>query len=351
MSNGKGNTVAVVKTADAWVAFENQFAQRSDNIATMLPSNVDRQKFGNSVLAAVRNAPDLLTCTRQSLFNSIIKSAMDGLVPDGREGVITAYNEKQPGGGYAKIARWNPMTHGMRKRAKELESIIVSTNVVHENDDFIHEEGDEPKLSHRPAPLGTDRGKMIGVYAIFRRGESIIHREVMDATQVAAVRAQSKLPDGLMWTKFPEEAWRKSVLRRGFKSVPCSSALETILRRDDEDYDLSEKEPQAVTRVTVPDRPRARVVQAGKTIAAPPIVGHDAPAVDDNVDAKEQGAAPDVEKAEKWLSQVDDEGSLSTIWESHFAEIASRATADDAMAMEAVYARHLARVRGDLPKE
>jgi len=234
--------------------FETELREREQSIVSMLPNHVSRERFINSAIAAVKQTPDLLFCTPRSLFSAITKSAQDGLLPDGREGIITVYNEKQKDNSYLKVAQWNPMAWGLRKRARELDDIIVSTAVVHQNDAFTYQEGDEPRIEHKPAPLKEDRGNMIGVYAIFRRGSEILHREVMNAAQVAQIQAQSKSATGIMWTKFAGEAWRKSVLRRGFKSVPVSENLETIIHRDDESFafdepQVIEQKPSVLTRL------------------------------------------------------------------------------------------------------
>ena len=80
----------------------------------------------------------------------------------------------------------------------------------------------------------------MGAYAIFRKGADVLHREVMDEKEIAAVRAISKQPNGLMWSKFTGEAWKKTVLRRGIKSVPVGDALRTVLERDDDTFDLTD---------------------------------------------------------------------------------------------------------------
>ena len=82
-----------------------------------------------SALAAVKQTPELLNATPRSLFASVTKSAQDGLLPDGREGVIVVYREKQRGGGAQNTAQWNPMTYGLRRRARELDGLIVSAHV------------------------------------------------------------------------------------------------------------------------------------------------------------------------------------------------------------------------------
>ena len=269
---------AKTRAMSLWQDFETELKQREQSIVAVLPNHISRDRFIASAVAAVKQTPDLLKCTPRSLFGAITKSAQDGLLPDGREGVITIYREKQLDNSWDNIAQWNPMAWGLRKRARELDHIIVGTNVVCENDEFLYEEGDDPKITHKPARLGTPRGKMIGAYAIFRNADGILHREVMDADQVEQVRSQSKVPQGLMWTKFTTEAWRKTVLRRGFKSVPCSERLETIVQRDDDMFNFDEQPPE------VSGRKKPAVIQPpaeGTRKKLPPVVGIEIEDIDD----------------------------------------------------------------------
>jgi recombination protein RecT len=215
--------------------FKSELVARQEEIATLLPPTITREAFVATAIVAVKNNPALLECDRRSLHNAVTKAAHDGLRADGREGVIIPQRED------GKLtARWQPMVYGIRKRARELDDIMIDAQVVYENDRFLRLQGDDAKIEHEPAPLGTPRGKAIGAYAIFKRGSEVLHREVMDAEQIAAVRAVSKQPNGLMWSKFTDEAWRKTVVRRGAKSVPCSEKLRTAIERHDELFDLTD---------------------------------------------------------------------------------------------------------------
>lgn len=253
-----------------WDAFNAELKTHEHEIATLLPRHVPLARFLSSAVAAVKQNPDLLTATPRSLFQALTQSAQDGLLPDGREGVITVYKQKTKSGAWEPTAKWNPMVWGLRKRAKELDRIIIDAQVVHKGDHFIWYQGDEPKIEHHPATLGTPKGDMIGAYAIFKDGDGhILHREVMDAEQIEAVRSQSKQPDGLLWTKFKEEGWKKSAVRRGIKSVPCSESLETILHRDDDLFDMTNGKL---------DKPALTVVQppqTGEHKPLPPVAGED----------------------------------------------------------------------------
>ena len=240
------------KSLTLWEGFQTELEIREQEICSMLPGHVNKERFKNSVVAAVKQTPGLLKATPRSFFGAVTKSAQDGLLPDGREGVITVYGTE---------AQWNPMAFGLRKRARELDQIIVDAQVVYQNDIFDQHQGDEPRIEHDPAPLGTPRGEMIGAYAVFRNQAGILHREVMDASQIEKVKSQSKNPDGLLWGKFEAEAWRKTVVRRGFKSVPCSEKLGDIVRRDDDNYQFDQPElenaPPRPQRVAYQPKPPA----------------------------------------------------------------------------------------------
>ena len=243
------------KNLTVWEGFQVELESREQEICSMLPGHVNKERFKNSVIAAVKQTPGLLKATPRSFFGAVTKSAQDGLLPDGREGVITVYGTE---------AQWNPMAFGLRKRARELDQIIVDAQVVYQNDIFDQHQGDEPRIEHDPAPLGTPRGEMIGAYAVFRNQAGILHREVMDASQIEKVKSQSKNPDGLLWGKFEAEAWRKTVVRRGFKSVPCSEKLGNIVQRDDDGYEFDQPAIEA------PPRP-----QRGEYKPEPPTQGED----------------------------------------------------------------------------
>lgn len=244
----------------AYEGFQAEIKNRADELASQLPSNVSRDRFINAAIAAVKQTPDILKATPRSLFSALTKAAQDGLVPDGREGVITVYNQKvvvkgQPDR-WEAVAQWNPMTYGLRKRARELDGIIIDTQVVYANDHFERDQGDDPKIIHKPAPLGEDSGPGIGAYAIFKHPtEGILHREVMSKADIETARNQSKAKESLMWTKFWTEGWRKTVARRGIKSVPVSPALERLVQREDDTFDFNNGARDVTPKMIDPPEP------------------------------------------------------------------------------------------------
>jgi len=231
-------TQAVVANSDD---FAVQLQQQRNDIVASLPKPDDEDHFISTLHMAVATRPDLLNADRLSFWRAVRQAATDGLRPDGKEGVINAYFDDFA---KKKMCVWIPMVLGLRKRAIELASIYIDAEVVHENDHFRVVRGDDPKIEHWEE-RGEPRGRMTEAYAIFKKllptGQIVIvHREVMDANLIAAVKAKVAAKGGLMWKEFEGEAWRKTVVRRGIKSVPAvSDGLMAIFRRDDSLYDFS----------------------------------------------------------------------------------------------------------------
>lgn len=248
-----GGKVEKAQTAaERYEDFVRRVNERADEIATMLPSTITRQKFINAAIAAIKRDPNILNASPRSFMVAVTEAAQDGLIPDGKEGVINVYKGQ---------AKWIPMFQGIRKRARELDRLIIDAQVVYEKDKFVWHQGDEPKIEHEPAAFGG-RGAMIGAYAVYRReerdGGEILHREVMDKQQIMDVKSQSKQQDGLLWGKFETEAWRKTVGRRGFKTTPVSDNLMQIVSRDDDTFAFDHaREPAKPALIPPPAPPPA----------------------------------------------------------------------------------------------
>ena len=99
----------------------------------------------------------------------------------------------------------------------------------------------------------------------------------MDCDQIEKVRAKSKQPNGMLWKDFWEEAWRKTVIRRGFKTVPVGASLDQVVQRDDEQYTF-DVQTNGTTKALPPVvgklRPPAEVV-SGTAEELPPAVGEE----------------------------------------------------------------------------
>jgi recombination protein RecT len=222
------NEVAVVR---------EQLTKMQTELATALPAHIPVERFNRVVMTAVQGNPKLLECNRKSLFNSCMKAAQDGLLPDGREGAIVPYKAD---------AQWLPMIGGLRKKARNSGEIATwDVHAVYENDTFDFELGDNPFIRHKPTL--NEKGKLIAVYSIATLKSGEISRDVMSVHDVEAVRTKSR-GTNTPWADpvfYPEMA-KKTVAKRHSKVLPTSTDLDDLLRRDDVLYDLegsSDKSP------------------------------------------------------------------------------------------------------------
>lgn len=264
------NAVVAERNANPIVVLNDQISNREEQFKAALPAHIPVERFKRVLLTAVQNNPGLMKLERQSFFNSAMRAAQDGLLPDGREGAIVEFAGK---------AQWMPMIGGLRKKVRNSGEIATwEAHVVYENDDFLYELGDEPILRHKPT-MG-DPGKPIAAYsiAVLKSGEK--SREVMTVSEIEKVRAVSRAKNNGPWVQWWGEMARKTVARRHAKVLPMSTDLDDLMRRDDDLYDFKGAQEEAQAHA----RPRLAAVL--DRIAAGP------PAQDDQQEAQTGDEAP-----------------------------------------------------------
>lgn len=260
------NDMTTERPAAEVVPFRHQLDGMAEQFKAALPAHIPVERFARVVMTAVQQTPELLACERRSLWNSAIKAAQDGLLPDGREGAMVIYNDKDRG----KIVQWMPMVAGIRKKVRNSGEIATwDVYVVHANDDFDYELGDEPFIKHKPT-LG-DPGPVIAAYSVctLKTGEK--SREVMSVAAIEKVRKVSRAKDSKFgpWVNWYEEMCRKTVARRHSKVLPMSTDLDDLIRRDDALYDFEGAKEEAAA-----DRPKSLAGKLDLLAAGTP--AHDA---------------------------------------------------------------------------
>lgn len=218
-------------------AVQSQLATMAPEIAKTLPPGMTPERFNRVALTAIQNTPALLQCNPQSLFNACMKAAQDGLLPDGREGAIIPRKN---------VATWQPMVHGIIKKAKNSGSVAsLVANVVYQGEVFEVEMGDDERIVHRRDLAKVKRGQEVAVYAIAALKDGTKEREVMSWQQVMDVRAMSTTPNAGPWATSTDEMARKTVIRRLSKRLPSlddgDDDLRRAIERVDSEYDFGRK--------------------------------------------------------------------------------------------------------------
>jgi recombination protein RecT len=258
------NTAAAERTAHPLVVLKDQLEHREHEFKAALPKHIPVERFMRVLMTAVQNNPKLMQVERRSLFTASIKAAQDGLLPDGREGAIVEYKDRDRG----PIAQWMPMIAGLRKKVRNSGEIATwDAHVVYEKDEFDYAQGDEPFIRHRPT-MDSDPGPVIAAYsvAILKSGEK--SREVMTRAQIEKVRSKSRTKDKGPWVEWYEEMCRKTVARRHSKVLPMSTDLDDLIRRDDDLYEFDRAKEEARDEAQRP-KMHALLDQVGKRPSDP----------------------------------------------------------------------------------
>jgi len=242
--------------------------------ATALPSHIPMERFRRVVMTAVSSNPDLARADRRSLFNSCVKAAQDGLLPDGRDGALVVYNTSvkitdKSGTRWDKVAmvQWLPMIAGFRKKIRNSGQIAdLWAEVVYAKDVFDYQLGLARDLIHKPAfqmPL-KERGEFVAAYSVAKFKDGSTSFDVMSADEIWETwRKASKQKDKEgkptgMWKDYPAEAFKKTVVKRHSKQLPMSSDLDDLLRDDDALYDFEGKSDRENPAPT-PSTPRPQI--------------------------------------------------------------------------------------------
>lgn len=200
-------------TQSAVAQFQNdEFAAQ---IRAALPEGVLARQFLRIAANAVLENPDLTRpALRASLLKATLKAAEVGLAPNGIEAAFIVFKTKDKG----EQVQFLPMIGGLRKVAAD-HGWSVLTAVVYENDVF-EPDLDKHIAGHKPTPLGKDRGKPVGAYAIAEhRDGRRAGPEIFTMDDIARARAVSRAANGPGWTKWFDRMAEKTVGKRLVKKL------------------------------------------------------------------------------------------------------------------------------------
>lgn len=234
--------------------FKQQLTAMSGQFGVALPSHIKPEKFQRVVLTVVQSNPDLMAADRQSLFDSCIKCASDGLIPDGREAALTVFNTKVKVNGqdkWIKKVQYIPMFTGIQKRVRNSGLIdSIKAHVIYENDRFVWKQGFDERIEHEPLFPG-DRGKPVGAFALAEFKDGSKQFEVMDVNAINKIKDASKSGKFGPWVDWWDEMARKSVFKRLAKWLPLDADVDDLI-----DYDNSVERPETETVTPITTAPK-----------------------------------------------------------------------------------------------
>ena len=204
--------------------------EKQTDIASLLPSHVNIDRFMKSALLAVARDSKLQECTPKSVFTAIVNAAEVGLdfTP------IKGFAYLIP---YKNVATFMPGYRGLIHLALQGGKVKqIDADLVYEKDLFKMTKGTSPALIHEPY-LDGDRGNLKGAYAVaFYNDGTPAQFVYMNIEQLDAVKnvSKSKNSEYSPYKSFPDEMRRKAPVRRLFKYLPSSpdEKLEKALEYD-----------------------------------------------------------------------------------------------------------------------
>lgn len=233
------NNAVMQRNGSTIESFRQELSRMNNEIMSALPSHIPVQHFCRVLQTAVNTTPELLNCNRKSFWQSAIKCATDGLLPDGREAAFVIFKNN---------VQYIPMYQGILKRIRNNnKNILISCHLIYENDYFVWEEGTNQQLIHKPLFPG-DRGEIIGAYAVAHFVDNDSYQfVVMSKDEINVIRNAS--PSGgsykSPWEKWWGEMAKKTVLRRLAKMLPMNADDMDMINKDVIEHTITnEKETQ-----------------------------------------------------------------------------------------------------------
>lgn len=253
--NDTTNAPAVRKNSPIAV-FQHDLDKMEGEFHLALPKHIPAERFKRVIQTAVANSRDLLEADRRSLWNACMRCAQDGLLPDGREAALVVRKSRD-----GKQVVYVPMVAGIKKKVRNSGEISAwDINIIYENDEYDIELGDTPRIYHKPC-VTDEPGIPIIVYSVATLTGGEKSREVMRVAEINAIRDRSDawkaFEKGFIkstpWSTDWGEMAKKTVAKRHAKSLPMSTDLDDLMRRDDDLYAF-EKETDAERKALAPPK-------------------------------------------------------------------------------------------------
>lgn len=213
--------------------FRGDMEKLRPQFAMALPRGFDEGRMIRMCITAVQHNPRLLTCTKESVYGSMMTAAQLGLFPD-----VSVL-------GHAYFIPFK--VHGtmtctfivgykglidLARRSGHVTSIMAYP--VHEGDEFKFAYGTSPFIEHVPSREPMDERELTHVYGMANlRGEKRPQFVVMSREEVEAIRKRAPGRNKGPWVEHYEQMALKTVIRRLCKYLPLSSQLQRAVSLDE----------------------------------------------------------------------------------------------------------------------
>ncbi len=191
----------------------------------ILPNEMSADRMIMSTIAELKNNKDLNKCDPKSICGGILRIAQMGLEVGSMLGKVWLI----PRDGEATLMLGYRGMLDLIRRSPDVFSI--KSACVYSNDLFEFEDGSTPNVKH--VRKWTDRGTLLGVFAIVIMKNGYFQFEMMSKEEVDKIRYKSPGKNSGAWVNYYDEMAKKTVIRRLFKTAPSSIELTLAIELDE----------------------------------------------------------------------------------------------------------------------
>lgn len=184
------------------------------NVSDALPKSFNKSRFLQNTIAVIRQNPDLQRYKKSDLLSCMLKGSFLGLDFMAKECWIVPYK------GELSFQTSYKGECKFVKRYSIRPLLDIKAEVVRVGDELDYGIKDnKPYIDFKPIPFNGDN--IVGAFAVAYFKDGGILYEVMNMEEINKIRNVSKAASSSSspWKTFPEEMYKKSVLRRLCKSI------------------------------------------------------------------------------------------------------------------------------------
>jgi len=205
-----------------------------EQIALALPKHLTPDRMARVALTTILKTPKLGECDPASVLQALMTCSQHGIEPDGRRAYLIPFGKQcQLIIGYQGLVE-------LMLNAEDISNIYAKE--VRANDEFDYNKGE--LITHR-FDLGTDRGDIVGAYCLIRYKDGHEKCEVMDMSELEAVKNCSKAKDSGPYKQFAAEMYKKIVVKRASKMCSLTPNLRDAIEADDDQFSFKPKRAKA----------------------------------------------------------------------------------------------------------
>ena len=273
MKTNGSNTNQVVTTTEKKGTLGEWLRDRKEAFLQALPANtVNVDRFMQSAMLAITNPkmPDLVKCSKDSIFRCLKEAAAYGLELNGMLGqaYLIPYNEKGVMTAHLQLGYKGLIA--LARRSNTIKTIAAEP--IHENDIFEVELGMGRKLSHR-IDIMKERGEVVGYYCLVElcNGGSqfkVLSKKDVENHRNKFSKAYNPKDPNNIWNKNFDAMALKTCVIQALKLCPISiEAMDAVAHEEKEDNkDITDEVEYTISDVTNETVNETPAIEEHKTV-------------------------------------------------------------------------------------